>query len=100
MYVPAYKKVEFYMKKIITAFYLLLTSGIVSVSQAQDLGIDTILAPVSGCALSSTQTVTVVIKNYDALPYTGNVNVSYRINAGPVTTATVTIPALPSGNTM
>lgn len=88
------------MKRIITVIFFTLLFACTSFIQAQDLGIESIQAPVSACSLSSTENVTVVIKNYDAIPYSGNVSVSYKINAGMPVTEIVTIAVLASGNTM
>jgi gliding motility-associated-like protein len=69
------------MKRIITLFAVLC----LSISGfAQDLAVTAITAPVSGCAMTSTENVTIRIFNFGAnLPAGTNFNVSYTINAGP-----------------
>ncbi|MEZ4961996.1 MAG: CARDB domain-containing protein [Saprospiraceae bacterium] len=47
-----------------------------------DLGIDSLVLPQTGCELSSTETVTVNIKNIGGLPETG-FDIAYSVNGGP-----------------
>jgi gliding motility-associated-like protein len=81
-------------KKIIGAFLLALLPVI---SSAQfDLTISpAIVAPVSGCMLSSTSTVTIVIVNAQSSPYAGTFDISYSLNGAPdvIETVTTFLPA-------
>jgi len=79
------------MKKL---FSSILLFSIVNFSMGQmDAGVTGITAPVSGCSLTSTQSVTVKIFNYGSnivLPF----NVSYRINLGVPVTEVINTPIL------
>jgi hypothetical protein len=81
-------------KKIIGAFFVALLPVI---SSAQfDLTISpAIVAPVSGCMLSSTSTVTIVIVNAQSSPYAGTFDISYSLNGAPdvIETVTTFLPA-------
>jgi gliding motility-associated-like protein len=81
-------------KKIIGAFLFALLPVI---SSAQfDLTISpAIVSPVSGCMLSSTSTVTIVIVNAQSSPYAGTFDISYSLNGAPdvVETVTTFLPA-------
>lgn len=69
------------MKKLFTLL-LLAFSGIVL--RAQDISVISIQAPVSGCALTTTENVTIRIFNYGPTLVAGSsFNVSYSINAAP-----------------
>lgn len=67
--------------------FLLLLGFIllVSIAAAQDIGVTSITAPVSGCNLSSTENVTIKIFNYGSNVVTP-FNVSYSVNGGPAVT--------------
>jgi gliding motility-associated-like protein len=88
------------MKRILT----LLTFVILSASSwaQNDISVIAITAPVSGCALTSTENVTIRIFNYgNILPAATSFNVSYTINAGGPVTELVTLGApLLSNSTM
>ena len=81
------------MKKFILFF---LSIGLIACTQAQDLAIESpfgkILQPVSGCALTSTENVTIRIFNFGSnLPAGTAFNVSYTINGGAPTTELVVL---------
>ena len=58
---------------------------------ANDLAISpTLVSPSSGCYLSSTSTVTVIIVNAASAPYGGTFTLSYSLNAGPLVTESIT----------
>lgn len=77
------------MRKIFTLFSLLLIGKL---ALAQDLSVIAITAPVSGCALTSTENVTIRIFNYGPTLTAGSTfNVSYTINAGAPVTELVTL---------
>lgn len=58
---------------------------------ANDLAISpTLVSPASGCYLSSTSTVTVIIVNAASAPYGGTFTVSYSLNGGPPVSESVT----------
>lgn len=73
------------MKRILTLFVFFVL--FISAKAQNDVSVIAITAPVSGCALTATQNVTIRIFNFGAnLPAGTNMNVSYTINAGgPVT---------------
>jgi len=78
------------MKRIFTLL-ILLTLSISGFSQ-NDVSVIAITAPVSGCALTATENVTIRIFNYGAtLPAGTNMNVSYTINAGAPVTQLLTL---------
>lgn len=66
--------------------------------KTQDIGILTTTSPSSGCELSSSEFVTVVIFNFGS-PYSGSFDVSYQINGGVPTTETITLASFPSTST-
>ena len=72
------------MKKLYTLFLSVLFA---SALNAQDISVIAITSPVSGCALTSTENVTIRIFNYGPTLVAGSsFNVSYTINGGlPVT---------------
>jgi gliding motility-associated-like protein len=74
------------IQKSLIAFFLLL----INYSYSQDIGVVSILAPTSGCALSPVSDVTVVVFNFGSNINT-NFDVSYQINGGPIVTETVVI---------
>lgn len=53
---------------------------------AQDIVAFSVISPVTGCALSSTSTMEVLLRNNGPTPVVGNINVSYQINNGPIIT--------------
>ena len=58
---------------------------------AQDLAISpSIVAPTSGCYLSSTSVVTIIIVNNLGSPYGGTFDISYTLNGGATVTESVT----------
>lgn len=88
------------MKRLFTllAFLTLFTAA-----RAQnDLSVTAILQPVSGCALTSTENVTIRIFNFgNTLPAATSFNVSYTINAGAPVVELITLGApLLSNSTM
>ncbi len=87
------------MKRILTLFavFCLSIAGF-----AQDLAVTAITAPVSGCAMTATENVTIRIFNFGAnLPAGTAFNVSYTINAGaPVTEMVVLGSTLLTNSTM
>ncbi|MGL5892701.1 MAG: beta strand repeat-containing protein, partial [Bacteroidia bacterium] len=77
------------MKQIATLFVAVLLSVF---AQAQDLSVINITSPVSGCALTSTENVTIRLFNFGPnLPAATTFNVSYTINAGAPVTELVTL---------
>lgn len=79
------------MKRILTLLtFATIFSG--AVFAQTDLSVTSITAPVSGCALTSTENVTIRIFNFGAtLPAGSSFNVSYDINAGVPVTELVTL---------
>jgi gliding motility-associated-like protein len=79
------------MRKILTLVSLLFIGNL---ALAQDISVIAITAPVSGCSLSATSSVTVNVKNVGLTDLSGvPFNLSYTINAGPaVTDAGVSFP--------
>ncbi|MFL5764007.1 MAG: gliding motility-associated C-terminal domain-containing protein [Bacteroidia bacterium] len=79
------------MRKIITLLSLLFIGN---AALAQDISVIAITAPVSGCSLSATSSVTVNVKNVGLTDLSGvSFNLSYTINAGaPVTDLGVSFP--------
>jgi hypothetical protein len=79
------------MKRILTLFAVLCFS---IAGFSQDLSVIAITAPTNGCALTSTENVTIRIFNYGpTLPAASSFNVSYTINAGPPVVELVTLAA-------
>lgn len=78
------------MKRLLTLF-----TGLTLFSAAwaqNDLSVTAITAPVSGCALTSTENVTIRIFNFgNTLPAATSFNVTYTINAGGPVTEMVTL---------
>lgn len=75
------------MRKIFTLFSLILIGKI---ALAQDVSVIAITAPVSGCSLSATSSVTINVKNVGLTDLTGTTfDLSYTINGGPPVTETV-----------
>ena len=79
------------MKRILTLLsFATIFSG--AAFAQTDLSVTSITAPVSGCALTSTENVTIRIFNFGAtLPAGTSFNVSYDINAGVPVTELVTL---------
>lgn len=77
------------MKRILTLFAVLCLS---IAGFSQDLSVISITAPVSGCAKTAAENVTIRIFNYGpTLPAGTTFNVSYTINAGGPVTELVTL---------
>lgn len=87
------------MRKIITLIFLIFIGKF---AIAQDISVIAITAPVSGCSLSSTSSVTVNVKNVGLTDLSGvPFNLSYTINAGaPVTDVAVVFPFFTSNTTI
>ena len=69
------------MRKIFTLFFLILIGKI---ALAQDVSVIAITAPVSGCSLSATSSVTINVKNVGLTDLSGiPFDLSYTINGGP-----------------
>ncbi|MGZ4116720.1 MAG: T9SS type B sorting domain-containing protein [Bacteroidia bacterium] len=81
------------MRKLFTLVSLILI-GNLALAAGDDVSVIAITAPVSGCSLTSTETVTVNVKNIGTTDLSGvPFNLSYTINAGaPVTDASVSFP--------
>lgn len=78
------------MKKIITLLALTLLSF--TAKSQNDISVIAITSPVSGCALTATENVTIRIFNYGTTLLAGSsFNVSYTINAGAPVTELVTL---------
>lgn len=78
------------MKRILTLFAIFCFSF--AAKSQVDLSVISINAPVSGCALTATENVTIRIFNYgNTLPAGTSFNVSYTINAGGPVTELVTL---------
>ncbi|MDQ3046125.1 MAG: gliding motility-associated C-terminal domain-containing protein [Bacteroidota bacterium] len=84
------------MRKIFTLLSLLLIGHL---ALAQDAALaapsGAFTAPVSGCALTAAENVTVRIFNFGPGTINTNFNVSYTINGGPPVTETVVGPNIP-----
>lgn len=79
------------MRKIFTLLSIILIGNL---ALAQDLSVIGFNSPVSGCALTTTENVTIRIFNYGPmLPATTTFNVSYTINAGVPVPEMVTLAA-------
>ncbi|MEO5641734.1 MAG: gliding motility-associated C-terminal domain-containing protein [Bacteroidia bacterium] len=79
------------MKRILTllAFATIFSSAALA---QNDLSVISITAPVDGCALTSTESVTIKVFNFgNTLPAGTSFNVSYTINAGAPVTELVTL---------
>jgi gliding motility-associated-like protein len=89
------------MKRILTllAFATIFSSAALA---QNDLSVTNITAPVSGCALTATENVTIKIFNFGAtLPAATSFNVSYTINAGAPVSQVVTLASpLTSNSTL
>ncbi|HLG03644.1 MAG TPA: hypothetical protein VI731_08625, partial [Bacteroidia bacterium] len=86
------------MKRILTLLSFLFLSA--SAMAQTDLSVTAINAPVSGCALTATENVTIRIFNFDAtLPAGTMFDVSYTINAGVPVVETVTLAVPLTSNT-
>lgn len=84
------------MKRILTllAFFTIAAAAPTSLGAQNDLSVTAITSPVSGCALTTTENVTIRIFNFGAtLPAATSFNVSYTINAGVPVTELVTLAA-------
>lgn len=80
------------MKQIATLFAALMLSFS---ALAQDLSVINIISPVSGCALTANENVTIRIFNFGPnLPAGTTFNVSYTINAGTPVTELVTLSSV------
>ncbi|HEY0029620.1 MAG TPA: gliding motility-associated C-terminal domain-containing protein [Bacteroidia bacterium] len=79
------------MRKLLTLVSLIFISNL---ALAQDISVIAITAPVSGCSLSATSSVTVNVKNVGLTDLSGTpFDLSYTINGGaPITDVGVTIP--------
>jgi gliding motility-associated-like protein len=89
---------SFYLNiKSIKLIVLLLLSCMAYDVAAQDIGVLSSSSPNSGCQLSVSETVTVVVFNYGA-NYSGSFDVSYEINGGVPVTQSVTLPLFASTN--
>src|ERR1043166_1805444 len=76
------------MRKLLT----LLTLSLASYATAQDISVIAITQPVSGCALTSTENVTIRIFNYGPTLTAGSsFGVSYTVNAGAPVPETVVL---------
>jgi gliding motility-associated-like protein len=81
------------MKRILTllTFATIFSSAVFAQT---DLSVTSITAPVSGCALTATENVTIHIFNFGStLPAATTFNVSYSINAAPAVVEMVTLAA-------
>lgn len=87
------------MRKIFTLFFLILIGKI---ALAQDVSVIAITAPVSGCSLSATSSVTINVRNVGLTDLSGvPFDLSYTINAGaPVTDVAVSFPSFASNTTV
>lgn len=71
-----------------------------------DIKLDSIYAPLrsgrqmTSTALTSTETVSVLIRNLDDNPTPGNITVGYILNNAPPVTETLVAPAIPGGGTL
>lgn len=90
---------NYFMRKIFTLFFLILIGKI---ALAQDISVIAITAPVSGCSLSATSSVTINVKNVGLTDLSGvPFDLSYTINAGPpVTDLGVIFPVFASNTTI
>lgn len=91
----------FTQKHIMIRIYTLLAFALLSFSAfSQDMALappsGSITSPVSGCALDSTENVTVRIFNFGPGTVTSPFNVSYSINGGPAVTEVVAAPNIPA----
>ncbi len=85
------------MKKILFYLSLILSSSLIG----QDIGVTQITSPVTGCALSSTESVVVKIFNYGTNMSGVPFDVSYTINGGPAQTdVNVTFPSFLTNSTV
>ncbi len=77
------------MKKLLTLFSIILISKF---TFSQDISVTAITQPVSGCALTSTENVTIRMFNFGPTLLAGSsFNVSYTINAGAPVTELLTL---------
>ncbi|MCK6648789.1 MAG: hypothetical protein L6Q66_03950, partial [Bacteroidia bacterium] len=77
------------MKKLLTLFSIILISKF---SFSQDVSVTAITQPVSGCALTATENVTIRMFNFGPTLTAGtSFNVSYTINAGAPVTELLTL---------
>ncbi len=53
-----------------------------------DMGVQSVIAPATGCGLTATETVTINVKNYGFLPQT-DVPVFFQLDGGPIVAETV-----------
>lgn len=81
--------------KFIVVLLFILTS---TIGFSQDIGILTSSSPVSGCELSNSELVTVVVFNFGG-SYSGSFDVSYSINGGVPVTENVTLSPFPATST-
>lgn len=81
------------MKRILTLLSLVTLFSSVAIAQ-NDLSVTNITAPVSGCALTATENVTIKVFNFGPTLIAGtSFNVSYTINAGAPVVEMVTLAA-------
>src|ERR1051326_2476968 len=86
------------MKKFLTILSLVFIG---KVSLAQDVSVIAITAPVSGCSLSATSSVTINVKNVGLTDLSGTpFNVCYTINAGAPVCEAVSFPFFTSNTTV
>jgi hypothetical protein len=79
------------MRRLLAGFLLLL-AGLAPAGAQNDIAVVAMAQPVSGCALTATENVTLRIFNYGVtLPAATQFFVAYTINAGPQTVETVTL---------
>ena len=81
--------------KIIVVSLFFLTSNLVL---SQNIGVLSAPSPISGCELSNTELVTIVIFNFGG-SYSGSFDVSYEINGGAPITETITLSPFPATST-
>lgn len=63
----------------------------------ENIGVVGILSPVTGCVLTTSETVIVAVYNFGTVPIVSNMDVSYSINGGPPVTE-IAPPTLNSGS--
>ncbi|HIA05974.1 MAG TPA: T9SS type A sorting domain-containing protein [Flavobacteriales bacterium] len=80
------------------SFFWIIDNVRVFTDVDSDVGVTAITAPVTGIALSASETVTVDVSNFGLLSQ-DSIPVSYRINGGPAVTDTLFTAVLP-GNTV
>ncbi|MBL7898863.1 MAG: hypothetical protein JNJ99_10035, partial [Crocinitomicaceae bacterium] len=77
------------LKKLCFSGLVFLTA--LTCSAQFDLTISsTLVSPSSGCQLSTTETITIVVVNAQSSPYAGTFDISYSIDSGAPVVETVT----------